>query len=57
MAVLRMLKIKAKIMMYACEMQICCYNKVKYDVGIKIHFYQLYIGCLKFMLTTWLLYT
>ncbi len=27
--------------MYACEMQICCYNRVKYFVGIKFHVYQM----------------
>jgi hypothetical protein len=27
--------------MYACEMQICCYNRVKYSIGIKFHVYQL----------------
>jgi hypothetical protein len=26
--------------MYACEMQTCCYNSVKYYAGIKFHFYQ-----------------
>jgi hypothetical protein len=25
--------------MYAYEIQICCYNSVKYFVGIKFHFY------------------
>jgi len=27
--------------MYACEMQIYCYNNVKYFVGIKFHVYHL----------------
>jgi len=25
--------------MYACKMQTCCYNGVKYFVGIKFHFF------------------
>jgi hypothetical protein len=27
--------------MYACEMEICYYNNMKYFVGIKFHFYRL----------------
>ncbi len=26
--------------MYACEMQICCYNSVKYFARIQFHVYQ-----------------
>jgi hypothetical protein len=27
--------------MYACKMQIFCYNNVKYSTGIKFHFYHI----------------
>jgi hypothetical protein len=31
--------------MYACEVQICCYNSVKYSTRIKFHFYHLATSC------------
>jgi hypothetical protein len=37
MVVSSMLKLNQEYWMYACEIQIYCYNNVKYYAGIKFH--------------------